>query len=568
MFRHLIVGIGVLFLASPLHASGILIAPREPRSPFQRVDQQIRVNLEDQVATTRVEEVFHNPTDRTIEAVYLFPLPKNATVNRFSLWINGAETKGELLDATQDREIYTSIVRKSQDPALLEYLGTNLLRLRVFPIAPKSDQKIALSFTSVCEQADRLVEYLYFQGEGGDLGHTDKVRLKMRIQSQLGLKNIFSPSHSISMNRKSDQEVEVDYEGKPGDPRRHFTLYYSLGKEDVGLTPLFHRSNSSEKGFFGLMISPRFVPSGEVKRIPQDVVLVLDISGSMRGEKLKQAKKAVEKCLQKLQPEDQFGLLAFATGLTPFEDGLKKVGPDSLSRAGKWLGELESSGGTAIDAALQAALDLQPKAKERPFAVVFFTDGQPTIGEINPDRILKNVQGKNQSKTRIFSFGVGDDVNAMLLDKLAENTRAVSTYIREEENIVARVNGLLDKITNPILTNLKLSVAGGKVELQDYYPIELPDLFHGGQLVVFGRYSGHGPAALKLSGQYQKNQKDFVFECQFPEQTTSAREFVEQVWAGRKVGYLLDQIRQNGEQKELKDEVIALARKYGITTPY
>ncbi len=162
---------------------------------------------------------------------------------------------------------------------------------------------------------------------------------------------------------------------------------------------------------------------------------------------------------------------------------------------------------------------------------------------------------------------MGDDVNAALLDRLAETTRAVSAYVRPAENIEHKVSSLYAKMSSPVLTNLKLATTAD-VKLNEVYPPDLPDLFHGGQLVVIGRFTGKGSSAIKLTGKVGKEEKEFVFDFTFPEKTGDDREFVESLWARRKVGYMLDQIRLNGEKKELIDEVIALAKKYGITTPY
>src|SRR5262249_2169973 len=203
----------------------------------------------------------------------------------------------------------------------------------------------------------------------------------------------------------------------------------------------------------------------------------------------------------------------------------------------------------------------------RTFNIVFFTDGQPTIGETNTDKILANVAKRNTASTRIFPFGVGDDVNASMLDKLAEDSRALATYDREWEDIENRVSSLFSKISNPVLANLKLNV-GPDVKINEVYPPQLPDLFHGSQLVVLGRYTGKGHAAIKLTGNIGKETREFVYELRFPEKSTDDKNFVEDLWARRKVGYLLDQTRLNGEKKELVEAVVNLAKRYGITTPY
>ena len=231
---------------------------------------------------------------------------------------------------------------------------------------------------------------------------------------------------------------------------------------------------------------------------------------------------------------------------------------------------MKATGGTNINGALMKALDLRRSDQGRSFTVVFFTDGAPTLGETtDPKEILKNVAKKNTANTRIFTFGVGesDDLNAVFLDQLAEDTKAVSTFVRPAEDIETKVSGLYNKISHPVLANLKLKV-GDKVQLSEVYPPHLPDLFHGGQVVVTGRYAGSGPVAITLTGQVGMETKEFIYEMTFPTKTTDDKAFVEDLWARRKVGYLMDQMRINGEKKEVVEEIIALAKRYGIATPY
>jgi Ca-activated chloride channel family protein len=527
----------------------------------------VTIAIEDQVAITRVEQTFRNHTPRALEATYVFPVPKGASVNKFTMWVDGKETKGELVPADKARQIYTSIVRRTQDPGLLEYIGSNLLQLRVFPVPARGDQKVALSFTAVAAKDGKLVEYIYpLKTDGRAVETLEKFSIQATVKSQHGLTNVYSPSHALSLKRTSDKEVIVSFDKDQGVLDRDFQLFYSTGKEDIGLTALTHRPISADKGYFTLLISPK-MSLGEKYRIPQDMVLVLDTSGSMRGPKMDQARKALKYCMNQLRPDDRFGVIGFATTVNPYEDKLLPASSEQVVKANKWIDELEATGGTAINAALEEALKLRPTGGDRPFTIVFFTDGQPTIGETNPDTIFKNVSEKNNARTRIFAFGVGDDVNAALLDRLAESTRALSAYVRPAENIEHKVSGLYAKISSPVLTNLKLTTTAD-VKLNEVYPPELPDLFHGGQLVVMGRFSGKGASAIRLTGMVGKEEKEFVYDLSFPEKTGDDHEFVESLWARRKVGYMLDQIRLNGEKKELIDEVVALAKKYGITTPY
>jgi Ca-activated chloride channel family protein len=547
----------------------LLIPEDRQVPPLAMVDHQVTITINDQVAETRVEQTFRNHTARALEATYVFPVPKGASVRKFTMWVNGKETAGEMVEADKARQIYTDIVRRTQDPGLLEYMGNNLMRLKVFPVPAQADQKVALTYTSVAPRDGDLVEYVYPLKTDGKATRTlEKFSVQATIKSQHPIVNVYSATHSITVKKNGDREVSVNFEREQGLLDKDFQLFYSQGDKDVGLTSIVHRPVSSENGYFMLLISPR-VEMPKESAIPRDMVLVLDTSGSMRGRKMEQARKALRYCLDNLNPQDRFALIHFATTVNKYKDSLTDATSEQLEQARKWVDQLEATGGTAINDALLAALDFRSSDMGRTFTVVFFTDGCPTIGETNTDRILKNVTAKNTANTRIFTFGVGeaDGLNATFLDQLADQTRAVSSFVRPAEDIEVKVSGLVSKISHPVLANLKLE-AGNDVRLVEMYPPQLPDLFHGGQLVVLGRYSGRGPAALKLTGTVGPETKEYAYETTFADKTNDEKSFVEHVWGRRKVGYLLDQIRLNGEKKELVDEVTLLAKKYGIATPY
>ena len=538
-------------------------------APLALVNHRVQITLEDQVAVTHLEQTFRNPGNQNLEATYLFPVPHGASVTKFSMWVNGKEMKGELLDAPQARQIYNDIVRRLKDPGLLEYVDSNTFRLRVFPIAPHSDQKIALTYSSVLNRDNGVVEYIYplRAGSGAGQGATlEDFSIEATIKSPEPIQNVFSPTHAIAVTHRGDREVTVKFDKNQGLLDKDFQLFYACSPKDVSFTTLTFRPIGSQPGYFLSLIAPR-IESKTTDAIPRDMVLVLDTSGSMLGPKMDQARRALKFCLKNLGSKDRFGLIHFATAVTKFRDSLEDSSADKRDEACRWVDQLEAQGGTNIQDALAAALDYRSSDRSRGFTIVFFTDGMPTVGETVPDRILKSFLDKNTANTRVFTSGVGDDVNAAFLDQLANQTRAVATYVRPAEDIEEKVSGLYAKISLPMLTDLKLSVGGG-VRFEEMYPPRLPDLFHGSQLVVLGRYTGSGSAAISLTGRVGDKQKEIINETSFPEKTGEEKSFVEQIWARRKVGYLLDQIRQHGETKELVDETKRLAKRYGIATPY
>jgi Ca-activated chloride channel family protein len=558
----------VLAATAPARAAGLLIPDDQKLPPLAMVNHRVTAAIDEQVAVTTVEQTFRNHTDRNLEATYLFPVPKGASVDKFTMWVDGKEQGGELLNAKDAHKVYTDIVRRTQDPGLLEYLGNSMMRLRVFPIPPRGDQKVKISFKSVAQKEGGLVEYIYpMKTDGKSTRTLEEFSVKIGLKSRHPIHNIYSPTHGVTITRHGDKEAAVEFQKDQAVLDKDFQLFYGFGDKDVGLTPLLFKPVGAEDGYFMFLVSPQV--EAPMTRVPRDLVLVLDVSSSMSDLKMAQAKKALRYCLGQLQEGDRFNVVKFSTGVTPFREKLVPAEKDYLEAAVKWVDGLKQQGGTAIWPALDEALSMRTADDARPFNVVFFTDGLPTVDETDTDKIVKKTAAKNTANTRIFTFGVGDDVNAAMLDQLADATRAVSTYVRPAEDIETKVAALYGKISNPVLTDVRLS-AGEAVRLHEVYPPKLPDLFHGTQLVVLGRYTGHGHVAVKLSGTVGGERKEFVYELTFPERTSAetSKDFVEPLWARRKVGFLLDQIRANGEKKELVDEVVLLAKKYGIATPY
>jgi Ca-activated chloride channel homolog len=571
MRRSLLIIAVLVAFGGPAHAAGMLIPVERKLPPLAMLDHKVNISIEDQVATTSIEQTFRNNTPRELEATYLLPVPKGANVKEFYMWVGGNKVKGELVEADKARKIYTDIVSRTKDPGLLEYVGTNLLRMKVFPVPAHGDQKVAVTYTYLANNDGGLVEYVYPLRTDGKAATTlDKFTINVKLKSQHPITNIYSPSHAITVSRPNEKEAVIGFEKVQAVLDKDFQLFYTPGDKDVGLTALTHRANADQNGYFMLLVSPRPELSKK-QQAPRDMVFVLDTSGSMRGKRMTQARNALTYCLNNLTPTDNFAIMNFATTVNKYTEKLQPATAENVAAARKWVDALEATGGTAIDDALKTAMGMRTGDMGRTFTIVFFTDGRPTIGETRPEKILQNVAKDiakdNTQNTRIFSFGVGDDVNAQLLDALSDNSRAISTYVRESEDIEAKVSGLYGKISNPVLTNLKLSIGEG-ITLNEVYPPQLPDLFHGSQLVVLGRYSGKGHAAITLNGMVGMESKEFVYELSFADKTGDDKAFVEDLWARRKVGYLLDQIRVNGEKKELVEEVVTLAKRYGITTPY
>jgi len=556
----------LIFAAHPVSADGFIIPhpPIDRPIPWRDVPLTIKyhrvsVSIEDQVATTKVDQVFVNDADFAIEGTYIFPLPEDATVSSFDMWVDGKKLEGKLLARDEARRIYEDIVRQQKDPALLEYVGRGAFQARIFPIPPHGERRIELAYSQVLTHQSGLVHYRYpLNTEKFSARPLSEVAISIELSGRAPLRAIYSPSHQVQVERNGARRATVGFEAHNVRPDRDFDLYYSLSSEAIAVNLLSYKPYD-EDGYFLLLVTPPV--EAEREAVAKDVVLVLDTSGSMAGEKMDQAKAAARYVLENLGERDRFNIVSFSTATRLFSD--RPVVLAQRAQGHEFIQRLQAAGSTDINRALLEAV--YGADSERPTVVIFLTDGLPTAGETDPDRIIANVAAAAPKSVRLFAFGVGYDVDTVLLDALSSGQRGTSAYVRPEQDIEEEVSGFYARVSAPVLVDLQATFSGVKVE--DLYPYPLPDLFAGSQLVVAGRYRSGGTAELRLTGQVDGRPRT----SRYAGLTFAGRggnEFIPRLWAQRKIGYLLTQIRLKGAKDELVHEVTALGTKFGIATPY
>ncbi len=538
--------------------------------PLEVRYHHVTVDIRDRTALTTIDQVFYNPGGRALEGEYIFPVPKGAVIKNFSLYIDGREMRAEMLDAAKARTIYEDIVRQIRDPALLEYRGADLFHVRIFPIEPRKEKRVKISYSEILAKDGPLVEYVYpLNTEKFSASLLESVSIRVSIESREKIKNVFSTTHTVDTTYRGDRKAIVGWEAAGVKPDSDFKLYYSAENAEFGVSLLSHRVKGGD-GFFFLDLSPGFWEQGREK-VPKDVVFVLDVSGSMAGDKLARAKAALGRCLERLDPRDRFSVVKFSTEAQSLFDALVPADKSRLAQARDFVDRLLAVGGTNIEDALARALALGAGAgggENRARLVVFITDGKPTIGETDSDKLVADVVKANKGDMRIFTVGIDYSLDTILLDKLTTATRAFRTYVSPQENIEAKLDSFCQKLDAPVLANIRLTVAGG-VSLFDAEPklTALPDLFLGSSLTLLGRYRGSGRATITVRGTAGGRAVELSYPLDFPAEE-SGYDNIAPLWASRRVGFLLEEMRLHGENKELVDEVIFLARTYGIITPY
>jgi Ca-activated chloride channel family protein len=480
------------------------------------------------------------------------------------MWVDGEPVRGEILEAEEARRIYDDIVRRRRDPALLEYVGRNTVQASVFPIEPGDEQRIEVEYSQVLDVEDGVVHYVYpLNTERFSPRPLEEVSVHVEVQGDTPIGTIYSPSHSVATQRLGENGFEVGYEESDVLPETDFDLYWTLATQDIALNLLTYRESADQDGFFLLMVTPP-VEVDEQEVISKDVILVLDVSGSMEGDKLEQAKDALTYVLDHLNRADRFNVIAFSTGTRIFADELLPA--RDTGEALDWVRDLDAVGGTDIDAALRLAME--QAGDLRPTVVIFLTDGLATEGETDTSRILDNVAYAAPDNVRLFAFGVGNDVDTVLLDRLVEEHRGTSAYVREGQRIDDEVSAFYNKVSTPVLADIELELRGSGIRLEDMYPDPLPDLFAGTQLVIAGRYRGDGRADIRLSGEINDRPQTYTYKDLRFRSHAGGESFIPRLWATRKIGHLLNEIRLHGEDPELVDAVVDLSVRYGVITPY
>ncbi len=557
---------------APAEAAGQgWIEPRTPGGGVEKVRSEVRVRLEGRVAQVEVSEWFRNGGGGVAEGHYLYPLPGEAVFQGFSLFQGDAELRGEIMDAAQARAIYEEIVRRRADPALIELVGHGVLRARVFPIEPGQERKVTLRYTQVLARAGNALQLQYAGAVRGVEGRSGPVlrdppesgapirptRTLFEVVADDGEAYLdpFSPTHALDVRREGARLVaRVD-----GEVAGRLAIFFPLAGEAVGLSLAAHRP-VGEDGYFMLTLSPgRNVGRAQ----PRDVTVVMDVSGSMSGEKIEQAKAALGGLLGTLSAEDRFRLVAFSNQVRPQAEGWTAARGAGLQAARAWVDALVADGGTNIAGALDEAFRLESPEARLP-VVIFLTDGLPSVGEQSPERLADRAQARS-GRARVFAFGVGHDVNTHLLDRLSEAGRGTTEYVEPGEDVERAVGLLAAKVRHPVLTDLELG--GAPVRLTEIYPVRIPDVFAGDELVLFGRYQGDGTGPVTLRGRRDGRVESFSARAVFP-RASEANAYVSRLWASRKLGHLMRQVWTEGETPGLVEEIRALALRYGLPSPY
>ena len=548
-----------------------------------------RVSILEQTARTTMEIALRNVSSRPQEAVLLLPVPDGAVVSAFTYEGPASEPTAVVLPADEARRLYDAIVSKVRDPALLEFAGYNLIRSNVFPVPPQGSQRIRLTYEHLLEADGDRVDYVLPRSEA--LARRRPWTIEVDVESKHPIATVYSPSHELVTERLAPNRLSIRLAGAASLEPGPFRLSYLLERDGLSASIFAYPDPKVGGGYFLLMAGlPATID--QTVRLKREVTVVIDRSGSMAGPKLDQARAAALQVIEGLDEGESFNIIDYASSVSLFSPRPVIKSPQTAQQARQYLASIRPAGGTNIHDALLEALR-QPAADPEGSAVplvLFITDGLPTIGHTGEVTIREMVEQGNPRNRRVFTFGVGEDVNVPLLDRIADITRATASYVLPDEDVELEVARVFRRLYGPVFADatIRTTDPAGEIStrlIREMIPDRLPDLYEGDQLILLGQYREPGPITLSVTGNFLGASREFSFKFDLASATTR-NAFVPRLWASRRIAYLIDQVRQAGattaltpavvgvsfltgpRYQELVDEIVRLSTEFGILTEY
>lgn len=566
-----------LFLeVSNVYAVGALFSrPRFSQQVYQKMwikSINTDIDITEQIAVTHLDQVFFNELNTSVEAIFIFPLPENATITELVYWVNGQRFIAEIRERQQAVNAYNEKLRQWLDPALLEYLGDNLFRLSIVPINALSEVRTEITYIEPLKYDFGKVDYKFqLNTLGLSSKSLEKVTVQLNANSKYPYKSFKSPSHvsstALKINKINDNNYTLFYGDENFYPDKDLFVEYETERKDVEYKILTYtpsvQDSIGDDSFYALWItSPDIIDDSKI--IPQNIVFTADVSSSMEGKRLQQVKETMNNFIDLLNPQDNFNIITFGTFVEKFKPDLIEASETNKQLAKSYVQKLYALGLTNIDDALTASLN-QSFNSQTHNSLIFLTDGEPTWGVLNQDSIVNHTKTNNVMGVRIFSFGVGENISKNLLNNVSFENHAYATFITNEDSIALVVNNLFKRISKPVLTDIAVDLGG--LDSWDFYPKNVTDLFWGSQILYLGKYKGSGTYKIGFNGKISGGEFNFSDYINFPD-TIGGHKFVPRLWAREKINDILELIEVYGETPELVGQIISLSLMFQILTPY
>jgi Ca-activated chloride channel family protein len=544
-------------------AAGLLIADGGFGGVLEIREQDVRVTINNGVVVTQVEQIFHNTEARQVEALYTFPVPKGASVADFSMWINGREMVGEVVEKQRARQIYQSYKQTRKDPGLLEQTDFKTFEMRVFPIAPQADQRVRITYYQELDFDHDWATWVYplatATRPGIDARTHGRFALTLDVKSEVPIAALESPSHgkAFVMVHPDDHHAQASLETAEGDLGRDVVLAFHLARPHTGVD-LIASQEGKEDGYFLLTLT-----AGEelaTRSEGMDYVFLLDVSGSMDEDgKLDLSRGSLAAFIQALGPQDRFEVLTFNAAAQELFKSLKPAAEPSKTATAAFLDSQSARGGTVLEPALRAAY--RYKDADRPLNVVVLSDGMTDQGE---RATLLHLIRERPAGTRVFAIGVGNEVDRALLEQLAEDAGGLAAFVSRGDDFERQAQAFRRKLLRPAASDVQIDVQGA--EVYDLEPQKLPNLYYGMPVRLYGRYRQAGPVKVRIQAEVGGQLLDRTVDLEVPPHADNPE--IERMWAWHRVQRLLKEADREGSRDRVTGEIVRLGEAFSIATEY
>ncbi len=563
--------------------------PEDRLVPMPLEHTEVQADIDGYLATVGVTQQFHNPFSSKIEAVYVFPLPQNAAVNEFVMTIGDRRIRGIIREKQEAKRIYQAARAQGYKASLLTQERPNIFTQKVANIEPGKRIDIDLKYYNTLAWRDGWYEFVFPmvvgprfnpagstagvgaapRGRHGGSGQATEaqylrpkersghdIAVNVKLNAGVKIEELHSRTHAIAKDRKSDERYAISL--KPHDtlPNKDFVLRWRVTGSRLKSNFITHRDERG--GYFSLMLYP---PDSmkSLKRKPMEMIFVIDCSGSMNGAPIRQAKDAIGRALNHLEPDDTFQIIRFSNNASQLGGAPVPVTAENIRRAKRYLKSLNGSGGTHMIEGIKAALDFEHDPRRLRF-VTFMTDG--LIG--NEADVLRTINDR-LGATRIFSFGVGSSPNDYLMDRMAKLGRGAVAYLNLRDSGSEIMDRFFERVSHPALTDIAIDWNGLAVE--EAYPARVPDLFVGRPLVVTGKFSGGGKRTIRVRGRLANGEEIAMDVPVDLDNAETVHEGLAAVWARRKIAAMADEAAMF-HNPELENQIKGIALDHSLMSKY
>lgn len=531
--------------------------------------EKVNVVIQNNVAEVNIEQTFYNPSYDTLQAYWLFPVPKGMKIEGFKVAMNDGkndfQSRAELVPADKAFYTYDDLVKRSNNPSFWRYAQMDMYKMPIYSTLPRNTYTIKVSYKQPLNPIANTYEFTHpLSTQSLNPSPLQSFEFNVSVKaSGKKITNLVCVSHPIEAKQTSPEEATFSLGASKAKMDKDFTIFYTTSDQHIGYA-LYTYKRPGQDGYFFLSFDAAYVADQDL--VNKEVLFVVDASDNLSAAQAPSVKKALSGWLDLLRKGDKFNVVTFSDALKPAFSEFKSVESGAIAEAKTFINGIAPSGKSNMEMALKHVFATNDKtSKVLPYFVVWVTAGGASAGNTDPDDLADMIQIANIKTLRLYPFGMGS-ADVPLLNRMASTTQAFSSYVLPNEDLEKKASEFFTTINYPVLNNLQLYF-GDNFAVSDMFPRKPENFFKGKKMTLAGRYKKAGTVNVSLIGDVNDKMNRFNFQTPFPDDDTRY-DFVPRLWALRAITAKAQKLMAEGEDEDLTDEIIELAQEHAISTPY